>query len=382
MKFVVLPAALKAAYAAVSPAVSSNPLLPVLENFLFTPTEDGKSFIVTGSDDMITISVSLPVEEGSGLRPFLLCRQYIYELVKSLGEWPADVEIDDNGALTVSDMLGDFQFFCSLDVSEYPVRKTVSQVGTFEVNADVLVQAMLSASEFTESEGGKKVPLRPIMTNVCLDVRQDRVNVVASDSKKMYLNVFADVKVESEPHFVLVKPRVVKALASMLSRGLDDTLCVGFTAKTVTFALGTSVLTSNVMEGKFPRYEAVLPKTNNRIAVVDIALLEAAVDRVHYSTDYTNGIKITFDGASHLTIEANDVEFSRSAKVTIDTVSQTNMPKVSYGMAYDRLLTVLSAFKNQKNVTFLCGDEHRAMLLKEDPTGDLTTLLMPMQILW
>lgn len=381
MKFVVLPAALKAAFAAVSPAVMSQQLMPVRENVLFVPSDDGKSFVLTGSDDMITISVSLPIEEGSGLRPFLLGGRYIGELVKSLGEWPADVEIDDKGALTVSDMMGDFQFFCSLDVSEYPVSKTVSQIGTFEVNADVLMQTMLSASRFTEPDSGEKT-LRPIMTNVCLDVRQDKVNVVASDSKQMYVNVLADVKVESAPHSVLVKPRVVKALASMLSRGLDDTLCVGFTAKTVTFTQGTSVLTSTVMEGKFPRYEAVLPKTNNRIAVVNIALLEAAVDRVRFSTDNTNGIKITFDGASRLTVEANDVEFSRSAKVTIDTVSQTDMPKVSYGMAYNRLQTVLSAFKNQKNVTFLCGEEQRPMLLKESPVSDLTTLLMPMQILW
>lgn len=381
MKFVVLPAALKAAFAAVSPAVMSRQLMPVRENVLFVPSDDGKSFILTGSDDSLTISVSLPIEEGSGLRPFLLGGRYIGELVKSLGEWPADVEIDDKGALTVSDVMGDFQFVCSLDVSEYPVGKKEVQLGSFVVNSAVLLMMLNSAAESTETDKGDKT-LRPVMTNVCMDVRESQVNVVASDSKQMYVNILRDVSIEGEPRFVLVKPRVIKALAGMVACGTDDTVRVSYTEKSVRFTQGSSVLISVVTEGKFPRYEAVLPKTNNRIAVVNIDSLKAAINRVCYSSDGTNGIKLRFDGSSHITLEARDVDFSRSAKVTFDTISQENMPSAVYGLAYNRLLTILSSFKGQKNVTFLCGDEHRPMLLKEDPTGDLTTLLMPMQIVW
>lgn len=382
MKFVVLPSALAAAYSAVKSVVSSKALLPIRENVLFRPSEDGSSFTLTGSDDDTTITVSMPIEEGSDLFPFLLSGTYLGELIGSLGDWPVDVEIASNGQLSISDMMGSFQSVCGLNVAEYPTFPQREEICNFTVNAGVLIRGMADASLYTEPD--KKDAIRPIMTNVCLEAYDDgSVIVVASDSKQLFSNRYDCIDSVSESCSILVKPRVIKSVAAMFACGTDDILHISYTGKSVSFSQGASTLVTTVMEGKFPRWKAVLPKNNDRMAVVDIELLRAAINRVRHSADLTQGIRLTFDGQCQLAVEAQNIDFSLSAKVTVETDSQTNMPHgAAYGVSYTRLLTILSSFKGQKNVTFQCGEPARAVLLRENPVGEMTALFMPMQILW
>ena len=377
MKFTVQPSDLKAAWSAVKSVVPSKPAMPVLENVLLRPY--GESAVtLTASDTDNVITVRMAVEDAEGLVPFLVPANRLADYISNAmsSDWPLMVETDGD-EIILSDGFGDFRFFGSSDVKEYPVTPEMKESEGLSVKIDSvrLVDAVSAAVRFTGKD-----ELRPVMSGVCLDFRSDGLRVAASDSKVLFADVLRDVIAEREA-VVIVNADIINAVVAHCD--LKSPIQVSFDSRQVRFRQDGIEIQGRLIEGKFPRYETVIPKNNNRIAVISRSTLAAAIKRVSISANKaTNQIKMRFNGGSSLTLEASDIDYSLQSKMTINTEKQENFPgEHLLGVRAAFFLSVLGTFgKDVAEITMLLGDPNRAMLIKSDIDSERVALIMPMQI--
>lgn len=375
MKFTVLPLHLKAAFKAMGSVLLKNPGMPVLSNILVKPLSETQ-LTFTASDGDNTVSVPVEVEDAVDVSPFLLPSYNLGQFIANLGEWPVTFETVKN-ELCVSDVFGEFKFIIETDASAFPQMPEVTGDAAYPVPAAALIDAASVALHFVGNDD-----LRPQMSGVCFSFRKGQGLVVAaSDSKRLFCDVVPGIAVDADSS-VIVPKTVIKALASLVSAADDAQVVVSFSDKIIRFQQDDVVIVGRLIDGRYPRFEAIIPKNNDRVAVISRATLVSAVNRASIAADAATGqIKLDFDGAGSLQISARDVSFSTSSSVRISTESQTNLDGgLALGLRGSYLLDILSTLKSSDKVSVMMSDAVRAVLVKPSADSSRTMLVMPMQL--
>ena len=134
------------------------------------------------------------------------------------------------------------------------------------------------------------------------------------------------------------------------------------------------------MEGRYPRYEAVIPKNNTNRLHVDRQLFLSSLRRIAvFSNSSTNQVRFDI-AAESITISAQDVDYSTAGTETI-TCSYTGTP-MSIGFRANFLIEILNVLTCQE-IEMLLSDPARAGLVtpvQNNEGEDLLMLIMPMML--
>ena len=91
-------------------------------------------------------------------------------------------------------------------------------------------------------------------------------------------------------------------------------MCIRDSDTNAQFRFGNSILTCRLIDGKYPNYEAVIPKENPNEMVVNRIQFLDSVRRVSiFSNKTTHQVRLKIAGAE-LNISAEDVDFSNKAE--------------------------------------------------------------------
>jgi DNA polymerase-3 subunit beta len=139
-------------------------------------------------------------------------------------------------------------------------------------------------------------------------------------------------------------------------------------------------LISRIIEGKFPNYEAVIPKENPEILEISREKVTDAIRRVSLlSTERSKGIRFNIE-PKQIKMYSSNPEIGE-ARDKVDVDYSGNEIEIGFNSQY--LLDFLTAVKSDK-IRFELKDENSAVLMKPtaDSDDDIKNLyvLMPMKI--
>jgi DNA polymerase-3 subunit beta len=372
MKFEVLSSDLMSHLNAISRVLVSKNAMPILDNFLFKIGEE--KLIVTASDGDTTMVTSLPIQNVQGTGSFVVPAKTIMEPLKEMPQQQLTLEVDNgNYEVIVSYENGKYNFIGG-NAAEYPVLKALEENSkSFEINPQALLNGIQSTIFATADD-----ELRPVMNGIYFDIKADRVIFVASDSKKLVRLINSATAPGFESNFILPK-KPANLLKNVISK--DQLLCtVSFDSKSARFQLGDYELSCRLIEGRYPRYEVVIPKNNTNKLTIDRQSFLSSLRRISvFSNSATNQVK--FDLApSSLTISAQDVDYSTSGTETL-TCSYEGTP-MSIGFRANFLIEILNTITSQ-DIEMLLSDPARAGLVTPVQNNDgesLLMLIMPMML--
>ena len=145
-------------------------------------------------------------------------------------------------------------------------------------------------------------------------------------------------------------------------------------------AIRTCGRRSSPLAGTLPNFEAVMPRDNNKFAVVRSSDLSAAIQRVAQFADERSGaIRLRLE-SNELKVSANSTE-SGESEDTIDTPYSGDPIMVGFNSVY--ILDFLKAIDNQGEVRLEFKDSQSAGQMRpEDPDAEYKYryVLMPMRI--
>ena len=270
--------------AAVSASIPSKTTLPVLSNVLIESQED--SVWITGTDLDVSIRVRVPAETVEGGAITAPGRKLL-ELTRELPDQPVEL-VARGHQLEIG--CGNSRFKLNgLPSEEFPNLPAMDFEEGWKVSEESLRRLIRSTAFAVSNEES-----RPILNGVYWELGDMRMTMVATNGHRLAkMQVDASVAQGSSGDFIV--PPTALAQVERLFDG-DGELVVGKGGNHLGFRSENREVYTRLIEGKYPNYEQVIPKDNDKAAHVDRDALEATVRRMAVvASDQTHRIKLSFE---------------------------------------------------------------------------------------
>jgi len=253
----------------VSHAVSTRSTLPVLNNVLLRTEDGGLKLTATNLEIGMTYWVPGKIDTGGSVT---VPARLLAEIVTGL---PANerVDLELQAQETLRIQAGRFETRVKgIDAEEFPAIPTSGERPTTRVSQNVLRQALeeVTFAAATAEE-------RPILTGVLARFEGDKLTLAAADNYRIAVKTLAVLDPVEETS-VVVPARSLHELKGILS-DTEDPVDIVLSAgrNQILFHLEGVDLVSRLIDGQFPNYQQVLPKSLTTKATVDRDQLLAAV---------------------------------------------------------------------------------------------------------
>ncbi|MBX3467629.1 MAG: DNA polymerase III subunit beta [Planctomycetes bacterium] len=240
---------------AASVAPSKSPR-PVLQNLLLD-ARDGV-LEVTGTDLDVAIRVRIErvdmTSEGRVLVNAARFQQILRELV---GE-QVEIETDERAGCIIS--TGDSRFHVmGEEPDDFPELGAWKGDGVLQLPASALVE-MIRRTHFA----AHPEKTRYAMNGILIDLKDQRLRLVATDGKRLSMcERPATAEAVKAPVFVVVPTKAMQLLQRVVGSG-EEHVEVSVEPAQVQFRTAHATVMARLIEGHFPPYEDVLPKSHDK----------------------------------------------------------------------------------------------------------------------
>lgn len=346
--------------------VEKRNTMPILANILLTVSKD--EIELTGTDLEVGLKTHFPAkieEEGS----ITLSGKKVFEIVKSLpdGETVTFKE-SENLTMEITSGESEFKILC-LPKEDYPQvpepkfrKNIVLPLDKFKEMIDMVFYAITQEQRY-------------YLSGALMILKNNSVELVSTDGHRLAYtsNSLDKMKIENE-----IRVIVAKKTLGELRKFEDDSIEFDLDESNLFFKVKNRTLMSRIIEGKFPNFEAVIPKDNPSILSVSKEEITDAVRRVSlFSTERSKGIKFYIEKNMMRLFSSNPEIGEARDKVEIDYKGET----LEIGLNSQYLLDFLSAVSAER-IRFELKDANSSILMKPEVEEDIryTYVLMPMKL--
>jgi DNA polymerase III subunit beta len=360
----------------VSRAVSPRSTLPVLSNIL-VKTDDGRLRLsATNLELGITCWIGARIEnEGAITVP----ARTFTDLVGNLPSEQVELTLDNHTqtlnvrcGTSVTDIKG-------IDAEEFPPipePKIEEGVPLNVVNFKEMVQQVAFAASTDEA--------RPVLTGVLLKLDGDHITMAATDGFRISIREDEIPNAAPQPLEAIIPARALVELSRIIG-GADDTLIMTFPQDRgqVIFHMDDIELASQLIEGSFPDYRAIVPqnfKTHTLLSTT--GLLKACKQAEIIAREGTNVARLNIipetDEASPGVLEISaQSEQTGSAEVLVDASVDGVPLLVAFNVRF--LREALEVIKGD-NVWLETNAANTPGLIRPQGDDHFRHIIMPMHI--
>jgi DNA polymerase-3 subunit beta len=370
MKFIVSSGLLLKNLQSVSGIISTNPAMPVVENFKFDINKDKLKITATDLETTMSVVVDVQCKESAAI---CVEAKMLMDFLKNLGEQPLtfDVNLQDYKVDFTSDE-GHYSI-PGENAEQFPKEPVAENATEFTMLSSRLVTA-ISNTVFAVSTD----ELRPAMTGVYFEMNKTHITFVATDAHRLVRYMLTDVKCPEESSLIVPK-KPLSQLKGVLSN--DDTqVTIAYNHSHLFVNNGKINLCCRLIDAKFPDYKMVIPSNNPYLLTVNRAEFLSALRRVSvFANKTTNQLVLKISG-SELRLFAQDVDFAHEGKERMACQYQGEDMDIAFNAKlFLELINVLT----WEEISIELSTPSRAGIIKstEPIEGeDILMLIMPLMI--
>lgn len=372
MKFNVSSKALYNATSAVSKVINSKNALTILDNFYIKL--EGNMLTITGSDQENALTARLEVTSAKGDGNFCLGARRLVELLKELPDQGMEVSVNDDTLEVQLSYASGHYSFVALPGDQYPQFRadTAGEPISFSIATEQMI-AGLDNTMFAVSND----EYRQIMQGVLLDIAPDSITFVATDTRKLVRYIDRRTAPGVTGSCVLPsKPSNV--LKNVFAK--EETLNITMNARNAVIESEHYTFQCTFLNGNYPDYNRVIPRTNSLVLTVERAALLNAVRRVGIFVEVDGGLEKFRITPDNILIKSNDPSLCTSAREQVPCSFTGN--ELTIGFSANYLMEILTTLKGSEVIVNL-GDAGRPGVFRpgEEPENtELVMLLMPMTV--
>ncbi len=371
MRFTLSSSALSTKLGILSKVINTKNSLSILDSYLFEIR--GGQLIITASDNanMMRCYVALSDYEGEGA--FCIPNRIIQAAVKELPEQPLTFEVSSpDNSVKVIYQNGSYRV-AGQSADDYPNLQPIeNDVTEISIPASTLASNIQRTMFATAND-----ELRMVMNGLFFDLREDSLNIVASDGHKMVRNMIFSCKTTNPSSFILPK-KPAGLLRSVLDLNDETEITIRFNNNNAEIKFPDGILSCRLIEGRYPNYSSVIPTDNPNVVSIDRKGMMSALRRVlPFASESTQLVKLRLS-PNNLELSSEDLDFATAAHE--DLVCDYNGAQMSIGFKGSAIFDILNNLSSD-NVTIELGDPSRAGVIRpsEQPENeDILMLIMPM----
>lgn len=371
MNFIIQSKALLQQLQIVGGVVAGNSNLPILNDFLFVIK--GGELTIFGSDLETTISSKIPVQANEDGK-IAIQAKLLTDTLKTFPDQPLTFTIHpETFSVTVTSETGKYKV-SGHDPEEFPKIQEFEGGAEISIDSSILAQS-ISKTIFATSND----EMRPVMMGVYLELGPDGINFVATDAHKLVKYSRTDITT-SEVRSIILPKKPLNILKNILL-SYDLPVELKFNEKNLIFQFDKITVQSRLIEGKYPNYEAVIPKVNPNQLTVDKSQFINTLRRVSiFANKTTYQVRLKMTG-NELQVSAEDLDFANEAFEKI--MCNYNGADMEIGFNSKFLGEMLNNLDSE-NVVMDLSESTRAGILRPAEEADehekLMMLVMPIML--
>lgn len=373
MKFVVSSLELLSHLQAIGRVITNKSPYPVLECFLFDLQDN--TLHITASDLEVTMTTSVTVETLEGGEKVAMPSKMLLDALKNFSEQPLTFNIsEEDQSVEITSERGNFKLVAQPG-EDYPSVPEIDEdkSNNLEVPATVLLHG-INKTLFATAEDD----LRPVMNGILMEINNDNLTFVASDSHKLVRYRRNDFTSEIVASFILAK-KPAGLLKSVLPKEQGN-VNVQFDSKNAFFKLSNYNLVCRLVEGNYPAYNSVIPQDNPYKVVIDRLNFANKIKLVAvFANESSNLLKLQMVD-NKITVSAQDLDFSHFGQEELNCQFEGEELEIGFKAAF--LADIVDNLSSNEIVIEIATPARAALFLpfEKNDTDDELMLLMPMMI--
>ncbi len=370
MKFIVSSGTLLKELNNINGVVTTNPVVPILENFLFE-IKDG-TLTVTASDLQTSMIIEMEVEAKENGN-IAVPAKILMDTLKNLPEQPVTFSIDeDTYSIEISSDNGRYKL-AGENATDFPKIPEVSDGFSVNISTDALASAINNTIFSTSND-----ELRPAMTGVYVNLSDTNTTFVATDGHRLVR--YRRVDVASEDSHAIIIPRKALNLLKITLPAENTNVSIDFNMANAFFRFNNIKMICRLIDERFPDYENVIPANNDNMMFINRDELLSSLRRISiYANKTTNQVRVKITG-SELQISAEDLDFSNEANERLSCEHDGEDIEIGFNAKF--LIEVLNNLDSEEIQVKLSEPNRAGLFLPKEKSDheDILMLVMPVML--
>ena len=226
----------------------------------------------------------------------------LLDTLKTFSDQPLTFLIDKNtNGIEIGSENGKFKL-AGQNGDEFPKTPSMESASKTNMPAEVLASAINKTLFATGND-----ELRPIMSGVFCELSDQGCTFVATDAHKLVKYSRTDIITNDTVSFILPKKPLTLLKNSLIN---NTDVFIEYNETNAFFVFDEIELICRLIDGKYPNYEAVIPKENPNILKINRLEFYNTIRRVAiFASKSTHQIRLKIAG-SDLQISSEDLDFS------------------------------------------------------------------------
>ncbi len=349
--------------------VEKRTTVPILAHVLLEAESGQLRLTSTDLELAIVETVPAQIHTAGGTT---VSAQLLHDIVRKLKDG-SDIQLsleNEGSQLQIISGRSEFKLAC-LPPEDFPAINTADLPYRFKVEGKDFLN-LLDKTRFAMSTEETRYYLNGIYLHA-VDARE--IRAVATDGHRLArLSLAMSQDIPSFPGVILAR-KTVNEVMKILGEA-EGEIDVSLSETQVSFQFNHVYLTSRLIDGSFPDYEAIIPAHNEKTLRMSMAAFSEAVDRVAtVSTEKSRSVKVAI-GHNKIILTANNSEFG-SAVEELEVEYAASPLELGFNARY---LLDLSHQLSNADAEFSMSDSATPVVVREVDNQDAFYLLMPMRV--
>jgi len=355
----------------VQSVVERRNTIPILANVLIQARDDRVRLTATDLELEVVEDTPAMVEAAGAVT---VPAHLLHDIVRKLPEG-AQVRLEEPepGRVVIASARSRFML-PSLPAEDFPELAALEPANTFSIATEDL-KFLIERTRFAISTEETRYYLNGIYFHTAEDGETVRLRAVATDGHRLArAEVAAPAGAAGMPGIIVPRKAVLELMRLFDAAG--DEIEVALSENTIRFAIDGVVMTSKLIDGRFPDYERVIPQNNDKRLVVDTRLFTQAVDRVSIvSSEKGRAVKFVISPDT-LLLSVNNPDAGSAEEELAAEFSGGEM-EIGFNARY--LLEIAGQFEGD-TTEFMLSDAGAPTIIRDPGEERALYVLMPMRV--
>ncbi len=346
--------------------VEKRNTMPILANILINASQDKVELIGTDLEVGMKTYFLAEVEETGAVT---VSGKKVFEIVRSLSEGDeVAFEMIDEKMMSITSGASKFKvnILPKEDYPQVPEPKFEKDINLPLEKFKEMIERVYCAISHEQ---------RYYLNGALMKLKNNSIELISTDGHRLAYTCskIDDLNITEE-----IKGIISKKTLSELRKFEDKTIAFDLDENNLFFNVTNRTITSRIIEGKFPNYEAVIPKDNSNTLTLSREKISNAVSRVSLlSAERSRGVRFSIK-ENKVSLFSSNPELGE-ARDEVEVEYSGEEFEIGFNSQY--ILDFLSTVKTEE-VCFELKDENSAVLMrtKDEEEIEYKYVLMPMKI--
>lgn len=378
MKFIVNSQQLLRQLQSLGGVLSSNNTMPIIACYHFHLEEN--RLTVKTTDLSTTLMATLDVETGHIDKPeeVAIPSKMLLDVMKTFDDVPITFDVDPS-THSISLQSGDGEYsLAGMDADTFPTMPAAEPTGNVIISSTALVEA-INKTIFAASSDD----MHPQMAGIFCEMNPEGITFVATDAHKLVRYRRTDVSCEQPTSFILPKKPISVVRNILASRKEEEDVHIEYNNTNIFITFDNFYIVCRLVDGRYPNYEAAIPKDNPRRLILDRLSFLNTLRRVSiFASEATRQVRLSI-AADKLTISAEDLELSNNAHETIPCQYEGEPMDIGFNAKF--LTEMISNLASEQVLVELSHPSRAGIIFPynedgEEKNDDILMLVMPVML--